>query len=78
MCWLTSQAAQPELIDLAEGIWILPVVLYDVDVIGGREKTSKSRGLRVPQGRRDDACRIYISKAGRSIGSQTDHFGGGW
>jgi hypothetical protein len=36
---LTSQAAQPELVDLAEGIRILPVVLDDVDVIGGCKKT---------------------------------------
>jgi hypothetical protein len=29
----TSQAAQPELVYLVQGIWILPVVLYDVDVV---------------------------------------------
>lgn len=41
--FLTSQAVQAELIYSSQGVWILPIVLDDVDVVGCREKPSKSR-----------------------------------
>jgi hypothetical protein len=34
----TSQAAQPELVYLAESIWILPVVLDNIDIIRRSEE----------------------------------------
>jgi hypothetical protein len=51
----TSQAAQPELIDLAKGIWILPVVLDNIDIIGGCKETSEGRGMRIPERSRNDS-----------------------
>jgi hypothetical protein len=44
----TSQAAQPELVYLVQRIWVLPVVLYDVDVIRGGEEASEAGGVRIP------------------------------
>jgi hypothetical protein len=44
-----AKAVQFELINLCESIRILPVVLYDVEVVGSCEKASVGRSLRVPQ-----------------------------
>lgn len=41
--FLTSQAVQAELIYSSQRIWVLPVVLDDVDVVGCCEKAGKSR-----------------------------------
>jgi hypothetical protein len=38
----TSQAAQPELVYLVQCIWILPIVLYDVDIIRGGEEAREA------------------------------------
>lgn len=43
-----SQAAEFELINLRKGVWILPVVLYYVDVVGDGEETGEGRGLGIP------------------------------
>jgi hypothetical protein len=51
----TSQAAQPELVYLAERIWILPVVLDNVDIIGRSEETCECRRMGIPERGRDDA-----------------------
>lgn len=45
---LTSQAAQPELVDLAEGVRVLPIVLDDINVVRGCEDPSKCGGMRIP------------------------------
>jgi hypothetical protein len=45
---ITSQAAQSKLVYLAEGIWVLPVILDNVDIIGSGEEASKRRGMRIP------------------------------
>jgi hypothetical protein len=37
------------LVDLIELIWILPVVLYHVYIVGGREKPSEGRRFAVPE-----------------------------
>lgn len=61
----TSQAAQPKLVDLAESIWILPVVLDDINVIGSSQEASESRGVRIPERGRNDAyvgCRQSRSR----------------
>lgn len=57
----TSQAAQPELVDLLEGIWILPVVLDHVDVVGGGQEARKGRRLGVPQRGGDDAWTLSVA-----------------
>jgi hypothetical protein len=44
----TSQAAQPELVYLVQRVWILPVVLYNVDIIGGGKEAREARGVRIP------------------------------
>ena len=41
--FLTAQAVQAELVYSSQRVWILPVVLDDVDVVGCREKPGKSR-----------------------------------
>jgi len=46
--WSTSQAAQAELVDFLEGVGVLPVVLDDIDVVGGGQETSEGRRLGVP------------------------------
>jgi hypothetical protein len=51
-----AQTVKTELIDLGEGIWVLPVVLDDVDVVRGSQEASEGRGLRVPKRSRDNAC----------------------
>lgn len=51
-----AQTVKTELIDLGEGIWVLPVVLNDVDVVRGSQEASEGRGLRVPKRSRDNAC----------------------
>ncbi len=43
--YLTSQTVQLELIDSAHSLRILPVVLYQVDVVGRCEEPSKGRSL---------------------------------
>jgi hypothetical protein len=45
---LTSQTAEPELIDLVQGIGVLPVVLNNVYVVGGCEETREVGGMRIP------------------------------
>jgi hypothetical protein len=44
----TSQAAQAKLIDLLQGIRVLPIVLDHVDVVGGGQKTGEGGRLGVP------------------------------
>lgn len=51
-----AQTVEPELIDCIEGIGVLPVVLDDVNVVGGGQKTGEGGCFRVPQWRRYDAC----------------------
>lgn len=41
----TSKTVEPELIDLCKRIRILPVVLYDVDIIGCCKQARKRGGL---------------------------------
>ena len=53
----TSQAVQPKLVDALHGAGVLPVVLYDVDVVGGGEEAGKGAGFGVPEGGGDDAWR---------------------
>lgn len=43
--YLTAQTIQLELIDSAYSLGILPVVLYQVDVVGCCEEPSKGRSL---------------------------------
>ena len=57
----TSQATQTKLVDLLEGIWILPVVLDDVDVVGGGQEARKGRRLGVPQRSGDDAWTLSVA-----------------
>jgi hypothetical protein len=38
---LTSQAAQPKLVNLAQGIRVLPVILDDIDVVRGGQDARK-------------------------------------
>jgi hypothetical protein len=45
---LTPQTAQSKLVDLAEGIRVLPIVLNDIDVVRGSEKPRKRGGVRIP------------------------------
>lgn len=44
----TSQAAQAKLINLLQGIRVLPVVLDHVDVVGGGQETGEGGRLGVP------------------------------
>lgn len=44
----TSQTAQTELVDLLQGIGVLPVVLDHVDVVGGGQETGEGGRLGVP------------------------------
>lgn len=44
----TSQAAQAKLVDLLQGIRVLPIVLDHVDVVGGGQKTGEGGRLGVP------------------------------
>ena len=46
--WRTSEAVQTELIYFTQSCGVLKIVLNDIDVIGGGEKTRESRGFRVP------------------------------
>ena len=52
----TSKAAETELIDLVDFIGKLAVILDNVDVVGARQEAGKGRFLRIPEGRRNDAC----------------------
>lgn len=40
-----AQTVKTELVDLSEGIGVLPVVLDDVDVVGGGQEAGEGRGL---------------------------------
>jgi len=44
----TSQAAQAKLIDLLQGIRVLPIVLDHVDVVGGGQETGEGGRPGVP------------------------------
>ena len=44
----TSQTAELELVDLIQGIGVLPIVLNDVYVVGCCEDTCEGRGIRIP------------------------------
>ena len=57
----TPQTAEPELIYLIESIGVLPVILDDIDVVGGCEETCEGRGMRIPKRGRDDSCNQCIS-----------------
>lgn len=63
----TSQAAQAELVDPLEGIRVLPVVLDDVDVVGGGQQAGKGGRLGVPQRRGDDAWRLSVAVGRRRL-----------
>ena len=52
-----AKAVKLELFDLIQGVWILPVVLDDVDVIGDSQETGEGGGFGVPQWRRYDTWR---------------------
>ena len=43
-----SKTVQSELVYPRQFIWVLPVVLYDIDIVGGREEAAESRGFGVP------------------------------
>lgn len=45
---LTSEVAKPEFIDVLQRIWILPVVLDYIDVVGNGQQPSEDRGTRIP------------------------------
>lgn len=50
-----TQRVEGELVDLIQLVWILPVVLYHVYIVGGCEKASEGRRSAVPERCRDDA-----------------------
>lgn len=43
-----AKTVKLELVDLRQGVWVLPVVLHDVDVVGGGEEAGESGRLGVP------------------------------
>ena len=45
-----GKTAQTELVDLCQGIGILPVVLDDIDVVGDSEEAGEGGTFRVPEG----------------------------
>lgn len=49
-----AEAAQSELVDLCEGVGVLPVVLYYVDVVRDCEQACEGGGSGVPERGRDD------------------------
>lgn len=40
-----AETVQTELVDLGEGIGVLPVVLNDIDVVRGGQEASEGRGF---------------------------------
>lgn len=60
----TSQAIQPELVNLLQLRRVLPVILYDIDVIGGCEEAGEGGGTGVPQWRGHDALSTSVSLGG--------------
>lgn len=41
----TSETVQSELVDLRKRLWVLPIVLDDIDVIRDSKETGESRSL---------------------------------
>lgn len=85
----TAQAVQSELVNLIERGRVLEIVLNDVDVVGGGQKTGELGCFGVPQRGRNDAC-TSRSVSSRSAGvllylecpfpeddSPAERFGGG-
>ena len=58
-----AQTVETELIDLSEGIGVLPVVLNDIDVVRGSQEASESRRLGIPQRSRDNAFCMSAKRA---------------
>lgn len=48
-CHRTSETAQTELVYLIKGIWILPIILDDVDVVRGGQEAGKCGGTGIPE-----------------------------
>lgn len=66
-----AKTVETELIDLGQGVRILPVVLNDVDVIRSGQQAGKGRCLGVPERSRDnalDGCQPERSRRGRCEG----------
>lgn len=57
-----AQAVKLELVDLREGVGILPVVLYDIDVIGDGEEAGEGGGFGVPERCGYDSWRVVRSE----------------
>ena len=55
----TTKAIETELVYLSKGVWILPIILYDVDIIRRSKEPCKSRCFRVPKWSGDDAFQSY-------------------
>lgn len=45
---LTTQASQAELVQLANLVWVLNMILNDVDVVGAGQESGESRRLGIP------------------------------
>lgn len=43
-----AEAVKLELVDLIQGVWVLPVVLDDIDVVGDGQQAGERGSLRVP------------------------------
>lgn len=43
-----AETVETELIDCMQSIWVLPVILNDVNVIGGSQETGEGGCFRVP------------------------------
>ena len=61
-----AEAVKLELVDLAQGVGVLPVVLDDVDVVGDGEEAGEGGGFGVPEGRGYDALVILVWTKARS------------
>lgn len=46
---VTSQTAQAKLVQLADFVWKLAVVLNHIDVVGRSQDAGEARGMRIPQ-----------------------------
>ncbi len=62
----TSQVIQLELVDPVNGLRVLPVILDEVEVVGGCEQAGKCRRLRVPEWCGDNAFEMDVSNKGQS------------
>ena len=71
----TAQAVQAELVDSSEGVGVLPVVLDDIDVVGGGEQASKGGCFGIPERGGHDAYgrRQQLGRVGQ--GSHRRHNG---